>query len=117
MTDQSDREPFSDDIEILHEQIKRLTDSQQELLVCKQQLDAILNNAPVEVYLKDREGRYLRINKEFERIFGVKNEDLVGLLPGDVHDPELAANTREQINKSKLWILNRGEWNVPLIIQ
>lgn len=59
-------------------------------------MDAILNNAPVEIYLKDREGRYIRINRQFETIFGVKNEDLVGKFPADAHDPELAATTRAQ---------------------
>jgi len=66
----------------------------KELLVNKQQLDAIMDNAPVELYLKDREGRYLKINKQFEKIFGVKNDDIVGLLPSDVHDPKLAESTR-----------------------
>jgi len=82
------------EIERLRLKVDTLEKSNRELLTNKQQLDAILNNAPVEIYLKDREGRYLRINKEFERIFGVQNEDLIGLLPGDVHDPELAASTR-----------------------
>ncbi|MFK7992617.1 MAG: ATP-binding protein [Granulosicoccus sp.] len=92
------------EIEKLRRDNQRLTRENQELHVFKQQLDAILNNAPVEVYLKDREGRYLRINKEFERIFGVKNEDIVGLLPFDMHDPELAAATREH----DLSVLNSG---------
>lgn len=95
MTDHEHRKPLPEDVEALHEEIKRLKDTNQELLVYKQQLDAILNNAPVEVYLKDREGRYLRINKEFERIFGVRNDDIFGLLPSDVHEPELAASTRD----------------------
>lgn len=93
------------EIESLREELSDLTQAHNELLVYKQQLDAILNNAPVEVYLKDREGRYLRINKQFEKIFGVKNENLVGLLPFDVHDPELAASTREH----DLFVLNSGK--------
>lgn len=50
----------------------------------------------MEIYLKDLEGRYLRINKQFEKIFGVANEDLIGLLPNDVHDTELALSIRKQ---------------------
>ncbi len=92
------------EIENLREELHNQVQTNSELLVYKQQLDAILNNAPVEVYLKDREGRYLRINKQFEKIFGVKNEDLVGLLPTDVHDPELGASTRNH----DLFVLNSG---------
>ncbi|NND92747.1 MAG: PAS domain-containing protein [Granulosicoccus sp.] len=88
-----------DDLQPENERLRRELDelerANRELLVYKQQLDAILNNAPVEIYLKDREGRYLRINREFERIFGVRNEELVGLFPADVHDPELAVATRQ----------------------
>ncbi len=52
----------SENEELLRE-LQELRQSNKELLVCKQQLDAIMDNAPVEVYLKDRDGRYLRINK------------------------------------------------------
>lgn len=88
----------------LREELDELRKVNNELLVYKQQLDAILNNAPVEVYLKDREGRYLRINKQFEKIFDVKNEEVVGLLPTDIHDPKLAESTR----KHDLFVLNSG---------
>jgi len=93
------------EIESLREELHNQIQTNNELLVYKQQLDAILNNAPVEVYLKDREGRYLRINRQFEKIFGVKSEDLMGLLPADVHDPELAASTRNH----DLVVLNSGK--------
>ena len=55
---------------------------------------AIFDNAPAEIYLKDHDGRYVMINPHFEKLFGVKNEDVVGLLPTDIHDPELGAKTR-----------------------
>jgi PAS domain S-box-containing protein len=75
----------------LREEVLSLTQSNTELLAYKQQLDAIMDNAPVEVHLKDREGRYIRINKQFETLFGVKNENLVGMLPSTFLDPRLAA--------------------------
>ena len=91
----------------LQQELEELRETNKELLVYKQQLDAILNNAPVEVYLKDREGRYLRINKQFEKIFDVKNEELIGLLPTDIHDSELGESTRQQ----DLFVLNSGKAN------
>ena len=93
------------EVERLREELHSLTQTRNDLLIYKQQLDAILDNAPVEVYLKDREGRYLRINKQFEKLFGVKNNDPVGLLPADVHNPVLAASPRDQ----DLFVLNTGK--------
>lgn len=59
-------------------------------------LRAIFDNAPVEMYLKDRAGRYIEINRRFEELFHVKNDDIRGMLPRDVHDEELAETTRAQ---------------------
>ena len=74
--------------------LQKLLLRERELLDHQQQIDALFNNAPVELYLKDKEGRYLKINKQFEKIFGVKNSDLIGKLPTDIHNPELAKATR-----------------------
>ncbi len=67
----------------------------RELRDKKNHLNAIFDNAPVEIYLKDAEGRYLQINRRFEELSGVRNDDLVGNLPTDAHDPELAERTQE----------------------
>ena len=90
-----DRRDLSEKIKRQKEELRRLREENRELQVYRQQMDAIFDHAPVEMYLKDREGRYLRINRQFEKIFGVRNEEVTGLLPFDVHDPELAASTRE----------------------
>ena len=57
-------------------------------------LKAIFDNAPVEIYLTDRDGRYLEVNRQFERLFGVRSEAISGLMPSEVHDADLAARTR-----------------------
>ena len=80
----------------LEADLKKADAENCELKAYKHQLEAIFNNAPAEIYLKDREGRYLKINRQFEKIFGVKNEDLIGKLPFDAHDPDLAQSTRDQ---------------------
>jgi diguanylate cyclase (GGDEF)-like protein/PAS domain S-box-containing protein len=91
--------------ERLRKELHSLTQAQNDNLIHKQQLDAILDNAPVEIYLKDREARYIKINKQFEKIFDVKNEDVKGLLPADVHDSELATSSRNH----DLSVLNSGK--------
>ena len=87
---------YADQISRLEAALGKEIAKNRELLSYKHQLDAILDYAPVEIYLKDREGRYLRINRQFEKIFGVRNDDLVGQFPQYAHDSELAATTRDQ---------------------
>jgi diguanylate cyclase (GGDEF)-like protein/PAS domain S-box-containing protein len=91
--------------ERLREELHGVTQNRNDLLIYKQQLDAILDNAPFEVCLKDREGRYIRVNKQYEKMFGVKNENLVGMLPADFHNPRLAASSRDD----DLAVLNFGK--------
>ncbi len=55
------------------------------------QLRAIMNNAPAEICLKDGDGRYLYINRRYEDLWGVKDEEVRGKLPGDIHSPEAFA--------------------------
>ena len=93
------------EVKRLREEVLSLTQSKNELLTYKQQLDAIMDNAPVEVILKDREGRYLRVNKHCENIFGVKNNDLLGMLPADIHEDTLATASQE----NDQFVLKSGE--------
>ncbi|MFT7675348.1 MAG: PAS domain S-box-containing protein [Gammaproteobacteria bacterium] len=96
------------EVKSLREELHSLTQTKNDLVIYRQQLDAILDNAPVEVILKDREGRYIRINKQFEKIFGVKNEDLLGMLPADIHAHKLAALTRH--NDLSVLSSGKAEW-------
>jgi diguanylate cyclase (GGDEF)-like protein/PAS domain S-box-containing protein len=91
--------------ERLRKELHNLTQAQNDLLTYKHQLNAILDNAPVEINLKDQEGRYVMVNSQFERIFGVKNEDIVGLLPSDIHHSDLAASIQDH----DLSVLNSGK--------
>jgi PAS domain S-box-containing protein len=72
-----------------------------------------MDNAPVELYLKDQEGRYIRVNRQFETLFGVKNENLVGMLPSSFLDSKEAAASREH----DLFVLNSGknEWREVVV--
>jgi PAS domain S-box-containing protein len=56
------------------------------------QLQAILDNATAAIYLKDLEGRYLLINRHYERLFDVRKEKAVGKSDHDLF-PEFAADS------------------------
>lgn len=61
----------------------------------------LLDNAPSVIYIKDIEGKYLFINRKYEELFGVKNEDFVGKTDREIFDSakaeELIANDKKVI--------------------
>jgi PAS domain S-box-containing protein len=67
----------------------------------EEQLQAILNNAPAVVYLKDAEGRLLFVNPQCEAVLGLPKEQLLGKAVDDLAPPEIAepirANDRQVI--------------------
>ncbi|MDI6796361.1 MAG: PAS domain S-box protein [Desulfatibacillaceae bacterium] len=76
-------------------------------------LDALLEAMPVPVFYKDRQGRYLGMNKAFEDFFGQKREHLKGktvfeLAPEDLartyhqKDEELFESAGSQIYESRV---------------
>jgi len=48
-------------------------------------LRAIMDHAPVEIFLKDAEGRYVEVNRHFQKLWGVCDNDARGKLPADIH--------------------------------
>ncbi len=53
-------------------------------------LHAILDNATAVIYAKDRDGRYLFVNKKYEDVFGFTTEMLKGKLDHDIFPAESA---------------------------
>ena len=45
----------------------------------EERLEGVVDNLSAAVFLKDMEGRFLLINREFERVFGVKRRDVIGM--------------------------------------
>jgi PAS domain S-box-containing protein len=48
------------------------------------QLDAILDNSAAVIYLKDRKGRYMLVNRRFEELFHIARADVIGKTDHDV---------------------------------
>jgi PAS domain S-box-containing protein len=49
-----------------------------EKLQTKQLFESVVENSPVSVHLKDRDGRFLMVNKTFEAWYGLTSEDVIG---------------------------------------
>ena len=56
----------------------------------EQMLAAIIDNSSRVIYLKDGEGRYLLVNREYERLFGLTREQITGKTDYDIFPREAA---------------------------
>ncbi|PZD74988.1 Phytochrome-like protein cph1 [Acaryochloris thomasi RCC1774] len=65
--------------------------TEQALQQNQTQLQAILDNAPSVIYLKEPEGRLQLINQEFQTIFGLSEAEAIGKTDAELFPPEVAA--------------------------
>lgn len=85
--------------------ITGLKTTEAALRESENQLKAILDHSPAEVYLKDAEGRYVMVNRQFEKVFNVRDAQVRGKYPWDIHYAELADRSRAH----DLEVLTSGE--------
>ncbi|MDC3958189.1 ATP-binding protein [Polyangium jinanense] len=64
--------------------------AEKALRANQQLLQAIIDNSTAVIYVKDREGRYLFVNRHFEELFRVTREGIIGMVDYDVFPAECA---------------------------
>jgi PAS domain S-box-containing protein len=81
-------------------------------------LDSILTNAPIPIFMKDLEGKYLYANSACEEATGIPRERFLGHTDSDIHSPEIASIARDTDllamrsptpNKTERTVLLNGE--------
>jgi len=74
---------------------------QEKLLESEARFRAILDNSPTMIFLKDTEGRYLLVNRQFESMFHLDHKTIVGKTDVEIFSPQQAAafqaNDREVV--------------------
>ena len=75
--------------------ISETTRTDEALRDSEARFRAIMDNSPALIFLKDREGRYLQANRQFETIFHLAQKDLVGKTDDEIFPPAQAAAFRE----------------------
>jgi PAS domain S-box-containing protein len=68
--------------------------AEQELRQAEEHIRAILEYSPNWIFLKDTEGRYLLVNREIERVFGISQEQIRGKTDSEIFPPEQAPEYR-----------------------
>jgi PAS domain S-box-containing protein len=84
--------------------VRDITDrkrSEEALRASEQRLLAIVDNTTAVIFIKDLELRYLLVNREYERLFDVRRDQIRGKTDFDIHPHDVAetlqANDRQVI--------------------
>ncbi|HVA01409.1 MAG TPA: sigma 54-interacting transcriptional regulator [Terriglobia bacterium] len=73
--------------------------AEEALKTSEQQLQSILDNSPTVIYLKDLEGRYVRINQRFAALVGIGKDAARGKTDDDLFPKEMAERFRANDRK------------------
>ncbi len=57
---------------------QRVQERSAALLVSERRLQMVIDTIPALIYLKDIDGNYELVNREFEKVFNVRREDVIG---------------------------------------
>lgn len=79
--------------------ITRRKKAAEALRTSEQQLQSILDNSTAVIYVKDLEGRYLRVNRRFEEIYNIGKGQAKGQTDYDLFSKEMAENLRANDQK------------------
>src|SRR5882724_3424220 len=55
-----------------------------------EQLMALIDHTSAVIYMRDADGHYLLVNREYERLFRLRREDIVGLTDHDLFPGAIA---------------------------
>ncbi|MBD1907955.1 PAS domain S-box protein [Funiculus sociatus GB2-A5] len=81
-------------IDQLQVEIAQRAQVEEALKESQQRLQAILDNSPALIYLKDTQGRYLLVNRQCEAVFHINKEELEGKTDYDIFPKQIADTFR-----------------------
>ena len=79
--------------------------AEEALRESQQQLQAIMDNAPAVIFVRDVQGRYQMVNRGYEERFHVDREELLGKTPYDLFPKEVA----DELLAHDRQVLEQGE--------
>ncbi len=74
--------------------------SEEKLAESEALLAGFLENAPIAMYLKDADGRYIRVNAEMGRVMGMAPEETIGKTAAEVVAPDIARKVAQLDRKA-----------------
>ncbi len=94
--DITERKRVEEEVKRLNQQLEqRVRERTSQLRKSRALFEAVVDNSPTKIHIKDIEGRYTLINREAEKLFGISNAEGCGktsydLFPGDIADTFMA---------------------------
>ena len=79
--------------------ITKRKQAEDALRTSEQQLQSILDNSTTVIYVKDLEGRYIRVNQRFEKLYGIEKGRAKGKTDYDLFPKEMAESLRANDHK------------------
>jgi PAS domain S-box-containing protein len=79
--------------------------AREALLQTERQIQDIVDNCPAVIFLKNLDGSYVLVNRQFERLFHVKRQEIIGKDDYSVFDVEAADTFRE----NDILVIEEGE--------
>ncbi len=95
---------------------RQLQRAEAERQATEATMNAILDNAPVSIFTKDREGRYTFINRRAEELLPAPREQMLGHTNFDFYPQEEAAKFHAddmQVVQTGITILREGDYSLP----
>jgi len=89
----------------LRRNVADLTRTNEALCKSEERFKTFMNNSPVMAFMKDEEGRLVYINEPFERVFNVKQAELLGKTDFEW----LPAVTAKQVHENDLAVFSMGK--------
>ena len=93
------RSRLEDSLRHLHEEIAAHKETERKLIEQKDLLNQIIDNLPINLYLKDSESKHVLINKEACRTMGGDKEKIIGKTAVEVFGAELGKKLVEDDKK------------------
>ncbi len=87
--------------------------SEERLAESEALLSAFMDHAPIAMYLKDCDGRYIRINREMARVLGVPAEDAIGHTATELIDSPEAEKIAQLDREAQTLGVRSGELSFP----
>ena len=76
----------------VEEELRR---EEERVRLSEGRLQAFMNNSPSMMFIKDLKGRYLHVNQQFTRAFGLERNSIISRTDADIFTPEQAAQFQE----------------------
>jgi PAS domain S-box-containing protein len=78
--------------------------SEERLRDSERRMRSVIDNTPAMVYVKGRDYRYQLVNSEFERVFGVRSDRIIGHRDEEI----MSASAVEHVRAQDRQVLNTG---------